>query len=290
MSEQHHLCANAACSYLAHQDSARFGGFCCKWCHWSFENSRVPPEHGKQCCERRATVQAERALPISPSVPLSALRGKKKRKGKKKKTRHKEKGNAAAEEEAVAAHAAPIHRHRPRPPANSPPKEAPCRSDAQPDRLEMSGSRSERSAFRLKSSASCAPRPSGKLSVGDQAASIHRPRSGQGARCRPVAQPDCLERSACRSERSASRLERTASCARRPPAKLSIGDTVEFVQMKRRPCFNGKRGQITYMYHKDRGRGPAMFDVRFFDTDEQVWSVMRNIGSSFITLVAAGNP
>ena len=64
------MCANHNCSYFVHE-SASFGGYCCKKCHWidvSKSKSRNKP--GEMCARREAPSTAPRAAPTPPDNPM----------------------------------------------------------------------------------------------------------------------------------------------------------------------------------------------------------------------------
>eukprot|EP00406_Dinophysis_acuminata_P067313 CAMPEP_0179269886 /NCGR_PEP_ID=MMETSP0797-20121207/31186_1 /TAXON_ID=47934 /ORGANISM="Dinophysis acuminata, Strain DAEP01" /LENGTH=68 /DNA_ID=CAMNT_0020978211 /DNA_START=122 /DNA_END=325 /DNA_ORIENTATION=- len=54
------MCANLKCWFLVHE-SASFGGYCCKKCHWqNVTSTKSKKKHGTQCAERRAPPGAPR--------------------------------------------------------------------------------------------------------------------------------------------------------------------------------------------------------------------------------------
>ncbi len=81
------ICAQPSCSFLVHQEE-RFGGFCCKKCHWCLEEKVQPLEHGKNCNRQLApTVPLlskffVRAEAQAPEMPLSDMKKRSKQRGK----------------------------------------------------------------------------------------------------------------------------------------------------------------------------------------------------------------
>jgi len=64
------MCANPRCWFLVHS-LPEFGGFCCKKCHYRFEqNTKGKKKHGEKCQQVEGSENLPRAEPIPPDVPL----------------------------------------------------------------------------------------------------------------------------------------------------------------------------------------------------------------------------
>jgi len=64
------MCAAPNCYFLVHSDPA-FGGYCCRKCHWRFDNqSKSKKKHGELCEQRAAPANAVKAEAIPPDDPM----------------------------------------------------------------------------------------------------------------------------------------------------------------------------------------------------------------------------
>ena len=73
------MCAHPECSLLVHQE-AKYGGYCCKRCHWHHWRQATESRkthwlrHGRLCAQQAAPEGALRAQAVPPEEPIDGVK------------------------------------------------------------------------------------------------------------------------------------------------------------------------------------------------------------------------